>query len=139
VLTEANGEALDWPRDADRLADGTTLVSDTRNARLLVVNESGAVLWEKRFDYRTIPYEADRLPGDEAVGRPTYGGDSDDGVARPSSEVSGIPVVTPAHRLLSAVIRLPPWFGDETLASVFASVTLVGAGVVVRLADLRRD
>jgi hypothetical protein len=137
TLTRAGGEALDWPRDADRLPDGTTLVSDTRNARLLVVDESGTVRWEKRFDYRTIPYEADRLPGDEASDVPRYAVEGDAAV-RPA-EATSIPVVTPAYRLLSAVVRLPPWFDDGVLASVLASLTLVGAGVVVRIADLRRE
>jgi hypothetical protein len=136
TLTRAGGKALDWPRDADRLPDGTTLVSDTRNARLLVVDESGTVQWEKRFDYRTIPYEADRLPGDEASDVPRY---AVEGSAVRPTEATSIPVVTPAYRLLSAVVRLPPWFDDGVLASVLVSVTLVGAGVVVRIADLRRE
>jgi hypothetical protein len=137
TLTRADGEALDWPRDADRLPDGTTLVTDTRNARLLVVDESGTVQWRKRLDYRAIPYESDRLPGDEAVDVPRYATNASTTVA--PNESGGVPVLTPATRLLSAVVRLPPWFDEAVLASTLASVTLVAAGAVVRVADLWRE
>jgi hypothetical protein len=136
TLTRADGEALDWPRDADRLPDGTTLVTDTRNARLILVDESGETLWRKRFDYRTIPYESDRLPHAEASDVPRYATNASETVE--PKDVSTVPVLTPATRLLSAAVRLPPWFGEGVLGSVLASMTLVVSGVVVRVADLRR-
>jgi hypothetical protein len=137
TLTRAGGEAFDWPRDADRLPDGTTLVTDTRNARLLVVNEAGEVQWQKRLNYRAIPYESDRLPDDEAADVPRYATNASATVE--PNDAAEIPVLTPATRLLSAVVRLPPWFDEAVLASVLASVTLVASGVVVRVADLRRE
>jgi hypothetical protein len=57
---------MNWPRDADRLPDGNTLVSDTNGNRLLEVNESGDVVWE--VDVGSV-YEAERLgTGDESTG-----------------------------------------------------------------------
>jgi hypothetical protein len=34
-----------FPHSAERLADGTTLISDTSNDRVFVVNEEGAIVW----------------------------------------------------------------------------------------------
>ncbi|MFB6108525.1 MAG: aryl-sulfate sulfotransferase [Haloplanus sp.] len=125
TLTEAGGTKFDWPRDADRLPDGDTLITDTRNARVVEVNESGSVVWAYRMDYRTLPYEADRLPIGETVGGPTYG----DEPAGAGSD--HLPVVTPLFRLLSAAVRLPLWFGELHLLSTLVSLCLVVAGVVV--------
>jgi hypothetical protein len=58
---------LQWPRDADRLPNNNTLVTDTHGTRLLEVSPNGTVLWE-----RTVPrgvYEAELLTtGDESAG-----------------------------------------------------------------------
>lgn len=56
---------MQWPRDADRLPNGNTLISDTHSSRLLEVTPSGEVIWTAR-----IPdsYEAERLgTGDESA------------------------------------------------------------------------
>ncbi|MFD1632519.1 hypothetical protein ACOZ4L_06950 [Haloplanus ruber] len=130
VLEGAGGQRFDWPRDADRLPDGTTLITDTRNARLVQVNESGRVVWEHQFDYRTLPYEADRLPPGETVGGPTYG-DADTVAA-----VGGhVPLLTPLLRLLSAAVRLPRWVGEIHLLATLCSLGLISAGLVVRWRD----
>lgn len=57
---------MQWPRDADRLPNGNTLVTDTHSNRVFEVNESGAITWQ--IDYPK-PYEAERLgTGDESAG-----------------------------------------------------------------------
>jgi hypothetical protein len=57
---------LEWPRDADRLPDGSTLVTDTHGNRVLQVDTDGAIDWSVEV-YR--PYEAERLEtGDESQG-----------------------------------------------------------------------
>jgi hypothetical protein len=60
VLTGADGSRFNWPRDADRLPNGHTLVTDSRNARVVEVDEAGRTVRVEQFDYRVIPYEADR-------------------------------------------------------------------------------
>ena len=133
VLTGAAGEAFDWPRDADRLPGGETLVTDTRNARLLLVDEAGATLAVHRFDYRTLPYEAD-VPGGEPVGGPRYAvsNESTTPAASPDAVTPReLPVLTPALRALSAAVRLPRWFGEFHLLAVLAGVVGV-VGVAVR-------
>jgi hypothetical protein len=59
---------LRWPRDADRLPTGNTLITDSNADRVIEVDRNGAVVWS--VDVAT-PYEAERLEtGDEsATGR----------------------------------------------------------------------
>ncbi|MDS0293350.1 aryl-sulfate sulfotransferase [Halogeometricum luteum] len=58
---------LQWPRDADRLPSGRTLVADSHGQRILSVEESGAVAWSKRFP--TGSYDVELLgTGDESAG-----------------------------------------------------------------------
>jgi hypothetical protein len=59
---------VQWPRDADRLPNDHTLVSDSGGDRVLEVDERGEVVWSVAVD---TPYEAERLgTGDEsATGR----------------------------------------------------------------------
>jgi hypothetical protein len=150
VLTGAGGTAFDWPRDADRLADGTTLVTDTRNARLLVVDEEGRLLARHRFDWRTLPYEAD-VAGGEPVGGPRYGpapatttpversASSPAAAATPTpvrptvERPRTVPVLTPALRLVSAAVRLPRWVAEGHLLAAVLGLALVGATAVTRL------
>lgn len=60
VWTYGGGESLDWPRDADRLADGHTLITDSRGNRVVEVDAQGSEVWS--YSGLSIPYEADRLP-----------------------------------------------------------------------------
>jgi hypothetical protein len=58
-----------WPRDADRLPNGNTLVTDSNGDRVIEVNDAGEVVW--RVDVG-LPYEAERLAtGDESAGGPS--------------------------------------------------------------------
>jgi hypothetical protein len=50
---------LDWPRDADRLSNGNTLITDSRHDRIIEVTPTGQVVWE--YDDLELPYDADRL------------------------------------------------------------------------------
>ena len=57
---------FNWPRDADRLPNGNTLVVDTLNHRIVEVTPTGEVVWE--FYAPWAPYDAERLGvGNEAV------------------------------------------------------------------------
>jgi hypothetical protein len=58
-------ERLAWPRDADRLPSGNTLVTDSNGNRVLEVDENGSVVWTLEV---INPYEAERLnTGDESA------------------------------------------------------------------------
>ncbi|WP_049917173.1 aryl-sulfate sulfotransferase [Halogeometricum pallidum] len=57
---------LQWPRDADRLPSGRTLVADSHGQRILSVRSDGAVAWSKRFP--TGSYDVELLgTGDESA------------------------------------------------------------------------
>jgi len=45
-------------RDADRLPNGNTLITDTHGNRVMAINESGDIVWEVES---TLPYDAERL------------------------------------------------------------------------------
>lgn len=59
-----------WPRDADRLPNGHTVITDSNTNRVLEVNEAGEVVWEYNVS-RGKAYEAERIgTGDESSGGP---------------------------------------------------------------------
>jgi len=58
-----------WPRDADRLPNGNTLVTDSRNHRVLEVMPNGTVVWEVYTPW--LPYDAERLGTGDGSNGPT--------------------------------------------------------------------
>lgn len=59
---------LQWPRDADRLPSGRTLVADSHGSRLLAITESGKIAWSK--DFPDGGYDVEVLgTGDESSGQ----------------------------------------------------------------------
>ncbi|WP_049920894.1 arylsulfotransferase family protein [Halopiger djelfimassiliensis] len=59
-------DRLQWPRDADRLPNGNTLVTDTHGNRVMELDADGEIVWQVAS---TLPYEAERLEtGDESAG-----------------------------------------------------------------------
>ncbi|WP_458206072.1 arylsulfotransferase family protein [Haladaptatus sp. NG-SE-30] len=121
----AGGIEFDWPRDADRLPNGHTLITDSRNNRVVELNESGAMVWSARVP--TVPYEADRVPGEYPAGA-AY----DSGVAV-GEGATKLPVFS--YLLASArhVVELPYWLAGWHLAVGFLSLVtfVVGLGVFV--------
>lgn len=131
---------LQWPRDADRLPNHHTLVTDSHGGRVLEVDRAGEVVW--RFEV-PVAYEAERLvTGDESAGGPSAtraglksrsqsGPTADESRAPgqlkafikglfPSKVVNGVAYVTPVWVglfdlvvLLVGVITAVLWFGLE--------------------------
>ncbi|MFH5799676.1 arylsulfotransferase family protein [Haladaptatus sp. CMAA 1911] len=62
------GDDLSWPRDSDRLANGNTLIGDSKHERVLEVTPKGKVVWE--FYTPWLVYDVARIP-DERVESPT--------------------------------------------------------------------
>jgi hypothetical protein len=134
TLERAGGVDLNWPRDADRLENGNTLITDTLNRRVLEVNASGTVVWSR--ETLAIPYEADRLPEyEQRGGRVRYGGDTDiSGTASRQRSGGEVPVLSTALVALRAIApELPFWYRELQLAA-----TLFGGGLVVVGGFLRR-
>lgn len=120
--------AFNWPRDADRLPNGNTLITDTLNRRIVEVNDSGTVVWSVRTE--RIPYEADRPPVGESVGAPRYGDDS----SANSTPSGDVPVLSLLLVGLRAVIPSTPfWFREPQLGLTLVSALLVAVGEIDRL------
>ncbi|MFB6228970.1 MAG: aryl-sulfate sulfotransferase [Halobacteriales archaeon] len=59
-------ERVQWPRDADRLPSGLTLIVDSHGDRVLEVTPDGEPLWTVEIG---MPYDVERLgTGDESAG-----------------------------------------------------------------------
>ena len=118
ALYEAADIEFSWPRDADRLPNGNTLVTDTLNQRLVEVGENGSVVWSVSTD--RIPYEADRLVANDS-NVTTYDRGT---VATPGDR--GLPILstltTVAH---AAVPALPYWFEGLQVLGTLVAVLLV--------------
>jgi hypothetical protein len=67
--TLGTGGKLNWPRDADRLPNGNTLVTDSLNHRVIEVTPEGQVVWEAYVSWGT--YDAERVAIGEEPGGPT--------------------------------------------------------------------
>ncbi|MFB6300761.1 MAG: arylsulfotransferase family protein [Halobacteriales archaeon] len=57
---------MQWPRDADRLPNGHTLIGDTHSSRVIEIDEDGDIVWQ----VKGLPsYDVERLgTGDESQG-----------------------------------------------------------------------
>jgi len=125
----AGGVGYDWPRDADRLPNGHTMVSDTWNRRVVVVDREGDIVGAVTTP--PMVYEADPGAG-ETVGAPVNG-DLDAEVGSGGSEV---PVVARFLGVLRHVVELPWWFQESHLLALVAGVgaAVVGVGQIVVVA-----
>jgi hypothetical protein len=67
VWSAGSSATLSWPRDADRLPNGNTLVVDSLNHRVIEITPQGEVVWEYYATWG--PYDAERVAhGDESSG-----------------------------------------------------------------------
>ncbi|WP_208023514.1 arylsulfotransferase family protein [Halorussus pelagicus] len=132
-------DEMKWPRDADRLPNGNTLIADTNAHRVLEVNETGETVWSAEF---YAPYELERLgTGDESAGGPSAaaaGLDSRGADSVPNaSETTSVAGFTPRKVSNSISFVLPVWMGmiDGALALLLALTLLVWAVLEYRNAS----
>jgi len=129
---------MSWPRDADRLPNGHTLITDTNSQRVLEINETGDVIWQVEVER---PYEAERLgTGDESSG-----GESASRLSLPNQQAGAsaadqrfteqIVGLLPAKMENGVRYVAPSWFGSREIVA-----TAVGllAGVLLALFELTR-
>jgi hypothetical protein len=127
-------ERLQWPRDADRLPNGNTLVVDTHGDRVLEVAPDGDVAWAVELEH---PYDAERLgtgpgsTGGESAARlglesRTADAATDDGFA-PLAALSDAVLGLLPSRLVNGVLYVSPvWMGRRE----FFFATLAGLAAV---------
>ena len=129
TLESVGGIPFNWPRDADRLPNGNTLITDTLNKRIVEVDESGEVVTS--WSTEKIPYEADRLPQGELLGAPTMNATPGGDTNTPPSDIPGVSLLLVGLRAIFPA--LPFWYTEPQAVSTLVSLGLVVAGGVYRL------
>ncbi len=140
-------DRVQWPRDADRLPGGNTLITDTHGKRVIEVAPNGSVVWSVPLSH---PYDAERLgtgagsSGGESAQRlglenRTGGGGDGGGGGNPLSpvlvEVSQLVTSLLPHRLVNAAIYVAPvWMGRPQFV---AAGLAVAVGLAWPLTELR--
>ena len=117
-----------WPRDADRLPNGHTLITDSNGDRVVQVDREGDVVWSSDVGF---PYESERLgTGDESTGGESAASlglesrtfDPDSGTALDRVAAASPPTLVNAV----AYVR-PRWVGLAEGAAILALVVSLPA------------
>ncbi|MFC3958836.1 aryl-sulfate sulfotransferase [Halovivax cerinus] len=129
-------ETIQWPRDADRLPNGNTIVADSHGQRVIEVDPSGEIVWEVPS---TLPYEAERLEtGAESTGGRSAASlglesrttDAVDGggsvLSGPAQRAEDLVEWVLPHRIYNALLFATPVWMDGTEFAVVALAILVG-------------
>jgi len=140
---------LNWPRDADRLPNGNTLVTDTLNHRVIEVTPEGRIVWEYYATWG--PYDAERLgTGPESNGPPMT---EIDGPARATPTNSagltpgtgdretfhdwlrgvaaGTPVAEPVSSFATRWAHVTPWLTPNWMTGWDFALTILAALVAL--------
>ncbi len=135
-------DRMAWPRDADRLPNGHTLIGDTNSGRVLEVDERGAVVWQVGG---LASYDVERLgTGDESTGGPTAAAanlesrtvDADDTVGSEVARVVG--ALIPGKLRNTAAFLAPLWLSPlGQSAAVVAVLSTLSLGVLFLVRRLR--
>jgi hypothetical protein len=135
---------MQWPRDADRLPNGHTLVTDSNGNRVFEVDEAGEIVWSVDVAF---PYEAERLPADNGSAwngggnRSAWNGGGDESTDGPSAHESdidsrtpprdeqvwiGLKELVPGKYLNGLMYVTPTWMGfPQTVAAVAGALATV--------------
>jgi len=129
---EWRDQRLTWVRDADRLPNGHTLLTDSNGDRVLEVDEDAEVVWETTVGF---PYESERLgTGDEstggrsaaALGLPDHVPNASDRTA-----VEEATTLLPKSLVNSVAYLLPSWVGTVELLAAFGLLVVLALWTVV--------
>jgi hypothetical protein len=129
---------LTWPRDADRLPNGNTLIVDSGGDRVLEVSPDREVVWSYRT--RRNPYDVERLSyGDEPAG-PTMA-ELDDGApdgAPPGRPQSLLDAAIEGVERLYTLARwmVPTWMHALELTTMVGAALVGGVWASVEVARL---
>lgn len=128
------GSRVAWPRDADRLPNGNTLITSSNGDLVFEVDSSGSVVWSVSVN---LPYEAERLGTPPESAGPTLsdqrdGAEADGDVRQDEGNKRSLP-----KRIVTAVIPQgvenailfvrPVWMGFWATG---ATVGIVGTAVL---------
>ncbi len=144
---EVGSESLTWPRDADRLPNGNTLVTDTINHRVIEITPTGEIVWEYYATWG--PYDAERLGTAPESSGPTIrdmnatgsysitgsanitaGGVTSNGVdSRITATFTGTPVEGPMTKFATRWAHVTPWLRPVWMSD-WGLLWTLGAAVV---------
>ncbi|WP_380680967.1 aryl-sulfate sulfotransferase [Salinigranum sp. GCM10025319] len=152
--------SLNWPRDADRLPNGNTLITDSLNHRVIEVTPRGEVVWEYYATWG--PYDAERVAHGDGSHGPTMRdlgvsgtyavsggagidpGTRDDVPTVLRRTAAGTPLDGPADALATRWAHVVPWLrpvwlsGRALASGLVAGLVLLGWGLVEALVARRR-
>jgi len=118
---------MQWPRDADRLPNGHTLIADSNGNRVFEVNGEGEVVWSVNVAF---PYEVERFnTGDESQNGPST---LNVGIDQHKSPPTGqfwvmVKNFIPGNFLNVLMFFLPVWIGlPELLIILVGLIGLLG-------------
>ena len=123
--------SMQWPRDADRLPNGHTLITDSNGNRVFEVNQQGKIVWSVQIAF---PYEAERLgTGDESGGGPSAKRANLDSRSNGlwGQFLIAVKDVFPGKYLNGLMYITPAWFDmPALLALVVGVLSLLGWGLL---------
>ncbi|HET7324067.1 MAG TPA: hypothetical protein VFJ06_07035, partial [Halococcus sp.] len=128
-VNSANGIRFSWPRDADRLPNGNTLITDSRNNRVVEVAPNGTTVWSVHTGI--WPYDAERLPYGELLGSDRLPRMNATGGLGLGTGESTLPLLGRAYAGLSYVVPLPLWFQPWHIGAIAVGIVLIVIGQAV--------
>lgn len=134
VKTWEYSKGLRWPRDADRLPNGNTIIVNTREDQILEVTPQKEVVW--KMDVPRIPYDIERgRYGDEPSGPPMHTISRSNASGDTNQSQSGIGKITEAWGQYYSFSRwiFPPGVGQLSFAALHLSVLVILGWVVFEL------
>ncbi|UPV76555.1 arylsulfotransferase family protein (plasmid) [Halorussus limi] len=143
-------QSFNWPRDADRLPNGNTLITDSNNHRVIEVNSQGEIVWE--FYAPWAPYDAERITYGDEAGGPTIADQNAEGDYKLTGSAgltpgtgdkltfsqwltaafAGTPVAEPVGSFATQWSKIAPWVRPvwmgpwDFVGAVVAGLLLVG-------------
>lgn len=126
VWAYGGDDLLLWPRDADRLPNGNTLIVDSLHNCVIEVNPSGDIVWE--YSGVQLPYAADRK------GVPEEGGETVPGWELEGETQNAAAAVGFVRQIEGwASYVFPVWVQLLELLTLFG-ITLTGLALIVDVA-----
>ena len=116
---------MQWPRDADRLPNNNTLITDSNGNRVFEVNENGKIVWDVQIAF---PYESERLgTGDESTGGTSA---QKAGLQSRANRFSdqfwiGLKDLLPGKYLNGLMYITPVWIGLPELVAIAGGVVAI--------------
>lgn len=127
AVDSTGGIPFDWPRDADRLPNGNTLITDTRNNRIVEITPNGTAVWSTKTGI--WPYDAERLPYGELSSDPRL--ERMNATSDPldqTTDQSAIPLLEQVYAGLTFAFPLPHWVQPWHLGIVVFTIPLTCLG-----------